>query len=53
MTKKIQNGIIIVKKGVYKSIPLPEHGEVLIKIKDGVPVIIDKIRESKRFEDLK
>lgn len=46
------NAIIIVKDGKQKSIVLPEHGEITIKINQGMPVQVNQSTKH-RFEEIK
>lgn len=47
-----ENGIILVKNGVKKFVVTPQYGEVIIKVKDGIPLRVESVRDATRFEEL-
>lgn len=49
---ELENGIILVKNGVKKLVNTPQYGEIIIKIKDGIPIRVESVRDATRFEEL-
>lgn len=52
MNKDKENGIVLIRKGVKKFLEVPNYGEILIIVKDGIPIRVEEVKEAKRFEDL-
>lgn len=50
--RESENGIILIKNGVRKLVVTPTYGEVIIKIKDGIPIRVESVRDATRFEEL-
>lgn len=50
--RESENGIILIKKGVKKLVALPNYGEVIIKVQDGIPVRVESVKNATRFEEL-
>lgn len=47
-----ENGIVLIQKGVKKFVEVPNYGEVVVMVVEGVPIKVQKIKEGDRFEDL-
>lgn len=52
MNQDKQNGIVLIQKGVKKFVEVPNYGEVIVVVMDGIPIRVQKIKEGDRFEDL-
>lgn len=50
--RESENGVIIIKNGVKKLVVTPSYGEIIIKIKDGIPIRVESVRDATRFEEL-
>lgn len=50
--RESENGVILIKNGVKKLVATPNYGEVIIKIKDGIPIRVESVRDATRFEEL-
>ncbi|MDR2277048.1 hypothetical protein [Vagococcus humatus] len=50
--RESENGVILIKNGVKKLVVTPNYGEVIIKIKDGIPIRVESVRDATRFEEL-
>ena len=52
MNQDKQNGIVLIQKGVKKFVEVPNYGEVIVVVNNGIPIRVQKIKEGDRFEDL-
>ncbi len=50
--RESENGVILIKNGVKKLVATPNYGEIIIKIKDGIPIRVESVRDATRFEEL-
>ncbi|MFI3730663.1 hypothetical protein [Vagococcus fluvialis] len=50
--RESENGVILIRNGVKKLVATPNYGEVIIKIKDGIPIRVESVRDATRFEEL-
>ncbi|MFW7419005.1 hypothetical protein ACODH8_02300 [Vagococcus fluvialis] len=50
--RESENGVILIKNGVKKLVVIPNYGEIIIKIKDGIPIRVESVRDATRFEEL-
>ncbi|UDM73281.1 hypothetical protein [Vagococcus fluvialis] len=50
--RESENGVILIKNGVKKLVVTPNYGEIIIKIKDGIPIRVESVRDATRFEEL-